>query len=126
LPVRRIVGQSDGEADVGIALTPQHLQSCHVLDEVVAADVLGALVGKREKFVVDCGREVAEQTFQLDGDPSSVDDGEDVKSDAWPRSCLESDVKDPEFLGGSRTRLRPGGWRCFCDGSPEEVFVGVA
>ncbi len=35
-------------------------------------------------------------------------------------------MKDPEFLGGSRTRRRPGGRRSCCDGSPEEVSVGVA
>ena len=35
-------------------------------------------------------------------------------------------VKDPEFFGGSRTRRRPGGRRCYDDGSPEEVSVGVA
>jgi hypothetical protein len=35
-------------------------------------------------------------------------------------------MKHPEFLGGSRTRRRPGGRRCSDDGSPEEVSVGVA
>jgi hypothetical protein len=38
----------------------------------------------------------------------------------------QDELKHPEFLGGSRTRRRPGGRRCSGDGSPEEVFRGVA